>query len=67
VGPNTDHTTGASTGYYLYAPASDVTHSTKATLRSQTFSPALEDDECRFRFFHHFNQKDVTTVEVFKR
>jgi hypothetical protein len=64
TGPSVDHTTGTSTGHYLYIETSDILNkSSKARLVSENYNPG----QYCMSFWYHLFGRDIGTLNIWTR
>lgn len=66
TGPEADHTTGSSQGYFIYIETSSPA---KPNDTARLISPDLTatDDETCFRFYYHMYGSDVYRLNIYAR
>ena len=64
TGPSRDHTTGLSSGHYIYLEVSGEKEGDRARVFSQVFKA---NGKCEFRFFYHMYGKNIGTLNVYIR
>ena len=65
-GPGEDHTTGNTTGHFLYIPPTEDIGDTIARIHGPAFLPASPEDDCYLRFWYHLHASDVTQLRVYQ-